>query len=147
MTKATIRLLRKSFARVETQQHVAALVFYQRLFELDPTLRLLFHTDIEVQSRKLVQMLAATVSLLDRPEELCATLEQLGARHVGYGVRDEHYETVGRALLEMLASVLGEDFTISTRKAWADLYAEIARAMKRGAVQVEHPPSFVAASW
>ena len=128
--------LRKTFALVERQSHVAALVFYQRLFELNPMLRPLFKTDIELQAAKLMDMLSSALSLMEKPEELNETLEELGARHVGYGVKTEHYETVGDALLAMLSTVLGKDFTADTRKAWTDLYQFIASTMLRGAARV-----------
>jgi hemoglobin-like flavoprotein len=128
--------LRKTFAIVERQSHVAALVFYQRLFELNPMLRPLFKTDIELQAAKLMDMLSSALSLLEKPEELNETLEELGARHVTYGVRTEHYETVGEALLAMLSTVLGKDFTADTRRAWTELYQLLATTMLRGAGRV-----------
>ena len=130
--------LRKTFALVERQSHVAALVFYQRLFELNPMLRPLFKTDIELQAAKLMDMLATALSLLEKPDDLNETLEDLGARHVAYGVETEHYETVGDALLAMLSAVLGTDFTPDTRRAWTDLYQFIAATMLRGAARVAH---------
>ena len=133
MTAEQIHLLRKTFDPVERQAHVAALVFYRRLFELDPSLRRMFHTDIEVQAKKLIDMLALALSMLERPSELETELEGLGARHVGYGVKDSHYETVGLAMLGMLAEVLGPEWTPEARTAWAELYGFIAGAMKRGA--------------
>ena len=130
--------LRKTFAVVESQSHVSALVFYQRMFELDPMLRPLFKNDIEQQAAKLMDMLASALSLLEKPEELTGTLEALGARHVTYGVKTDHYATVGEALLAMLAAVLGADFNAETRKAWSDLYQFIAETMQRGAARLPH---------
>lgn len=130
--------LRKTFATVERQSHVAALVFYQRLFELDPALRPLFKTDIELQAGKLIDMLASALSLLERPGDLTSILEDLGARHAGYGVKTEHYATVGMALLAMLENVLGGDFTAETRRAWTDLYGLISETMLRGAAHAAH---------
>jgi hemoglobin-like flavoprotein len=68
---------------VEAQGHVAALVFYQRLFEIDPSLRPLFRNDIEAQAGKLMEMLTAALAMMEKPGELRVTLEALGARHVG----------------------------------------------------------------
>jgi len=130
MTDDQVYLLRKSFHRVEQQSRVAALVFYRRLFELDPRVRPLFKTDIEEQSGKLMDMLGLVLSLSERPERLRTELRELGARHVGYGVRNEHYETVGRALLDMFAQVLAEDFTPPIRSAWTEFYKFMANAMK-----------------
>ena len=133
MTSEQKLLVRKSFQTVERAPVVAALVFYRRLFELEPRLRFLFKSDIESQAQKLMEMLGASLGMLERPEQLISELEALGARHVGYGVRDEHYAIVGRALLDMLAEVLGGDFTPETRAAWAELYGVISDTMQRGA--------------
>src|SRR5215208_3482729 len=107
MTSTQIQLIRETFALVAPRANVAALVFYRRLFELDPALRPLFGAEIEEQGRKLMQMLTAAVRLLDKSESLVPVLQDLGRRHVGYGVRDEHYDTVGAALLWMLGETLG----------------------------------------
>lgn len=136
MNAAQIHLVRKSFAEVERQAEVAALVFYRRLFELDPALRPLFKSDIREQSGKLMEMLAAALNLLDHPAALTRELEELGARHAGYGTQPEHYATVRRALLDMLAEVLGDAFTPPTAQAWRELYDFMASAMLRGAVAV-----------
>jgi methyl-accepting chemotaxis protein len=137
MNAAQIHLVRKSFGAVEPQAEVAALVFYRRLFELDPALRPLFKSDIDEQAAKLMEMLAAALSLLERPVELADELEELGARHLGYGTRMEHYPIVRRALLDMLAEVMGDGFTPEIRMAWNDLYDFIEAAMLRGAVAAE----------
>jgi hemoglobin-like flavoprotein len=133
MRPEQIVLLRTSFAAMDRYHHVAALVFYRRLFELDPSLRPLFRNDIEEQARKLMDMLGFALSMLENRAALTAELERLGARHIRYGVRDEHYATVGRALLDMLSEVLGPAFTLDARMAWTDLFTFVAATMQRGA--------------
>jgi hemoglobin-like flavoprotein len=140
MNAAQIHLIRKSFASVDRQADVAALVFYRRLFELDPRLRPLFKTDIHEQGKKLTDMIAAALGLLERPAELAGELEDLGARHAGYGTRPEHYPTVRRALLDMLLEVLGDAFSPAMKEAWDELYDFIEAAMLRGAAAAR-PPS------
>jgi hemoglobin-like flavoprotein len=135
MTPESVHQLRKSFQRIEAQGHVAALAFYQRLFEIDPTLRPLFRNNIEAQATKLMEMLSVALAMLDRPDQLRATLEDLGARHVGYGVKDSHYATVGTALIDMLADVLGHDFNPSLRASWIELLASISAMMLTGAAR------------
>lgn len=137
MTPDQVHLIRKSFAELARHDHVAALVFYRRLFEIDPSLRPLFVGDIEQQAKKLIDMLAALISMLERPLGLDMELRAMGARHVDYGVKDEHYATVGRGLIDMLAEVLGNKFTPQTREAWLELYGAVEATMKRGAA--EHP--------
>ena len=128
-----VYLIRKSFAELARHQHVAALVFYRRLFELDPTLRALFKGDIEEQSRKLMEMLGMLIAMLEQPAGLDIELRAMGARHAGYGVKDAHYATVGQALLEMLAETLDQGFTPEVREAWTLLYGAVQSAMQAGA--------------
>ncbi len=135
MTSQQVYLIRKSFAELSRHDHVAGLVFYQRLFEMAPRLRVLFTSDIEEQSRKLLDMLGILIGMLERPAGLDMELRALGARHVGYGVKMEHYTIVGAALLQMLAEVLAEKFTPEVRAAWTGLYGAVADAMQRGAAQ------------
>src|SRR2546423_14417687 len=80
------QLIRDSFAKIEPRAAIAALVFYQRLFALDPSLRPLFQHDIERQGEKLMQALRFAVATLDNQRELQPVLESLGRRHVYYGV-------------------------------------------------------------
>ena len=137
MTAQQVYLVRKSFAELARHDHVAALVFYRRLFEIDPDLRPLFTGSIEEQARKLMDMLGVLISMLERPLGLDMELRAMGGRHATYGVRDEHYDTVGRALLDMLAESLERDFTPEMRTAWTALYGAVATTMKTGAKENE----------
>ena len=105
-------------------------VFYARLFELDPSLRALFRGDMAEQGRKLMTMIAMAVSSLERLDTIVPAVRQLGARHNGYGVRDEHYVTVGAALLWTLEKGLGAEFTPEVRDAWTATYTLLANTMK-----------------
>ncbi len=136
MTPQQKYLIRKSFAALEPHGSIPGLVFYRRLFELDPSLRKLFKGDIEVQSAKLLDMLGVLISHLERTALLEAELRLMGQRHATYGVETQHYETVGKALINMLAEVTGKEFTPEAREAWTALYAAVADAMLAGAQSV-----------
>jgi nitric oxide dioxygenase len=133
MDPQQIYAIRKTFAEVQRSQDVAALVFYQRLFALDPSLRPMFRGDIGIQARKLMDMLGVLILMLDRPDRLESELRSMGARHRGYGVQDAHYDTVGRALLDMLATVIDKRWTPEAQAAWTALYGVVESAMKAGA--------------
>ena len=126
-------LVQSSFALVVPIAAQAADLFYDRLFEIDPQLRPLFKGDLSEQKKKLMQMLAAAVRGLDDLDALVPVVRDLGARHNGYGVRDEHYDTVAAALLWALEQGLGEAFTPETREAWVEVYGILAATMKSGA--------------
>ena len=48
---------------------------------------------------------------LNRLDALVPVVEDLGRRHAGYGVKDEHYDSVGAALLWTLERGLGKAWT------------------------------------
>ena len=133
MTQHQHQLIRETFQHAERISPIFALTFYQRLFHLDPTLRAMFHSDIAEQSRALMQSLRMLVESVDRFEEVVGVVESLGRRHAGYGVRDEHYDTVGAALLWTFGHALGDSFPPDAREAWAQMYECIATTMKRAA--------------
>jgi|ERR1043166_5572288 hemoglobin-like flavoprotein len=137
MHPARARLIRETFAKIEPRAAIAALVFYQRLFTLDPSLRALFQHDIEQQGVKLMQALQFAVATLERPRELQPVLESLGRRHVYYGVKECHYETVGAALIDTFAHLLGPSFTPEVREAWTAVYAFMSDTMKNAAAKSE----------
>ena len=139
MTPEQVHLIRKSFAELSRHEHIAALVFYRRLFEIDPDLKRLFKGDIEEQSKKLLEMLGVLIAMLERPLGLELELKAMGLRHAGYGVKDEHYAMVGRALLDMLAETLDRGFTPEVREAWTALYGAVETVMKLGAAEADVP--------
>ena len=132
MTPDQINLVKQSFRKLEPLAEEAAILFYARLFELDPSLRRLFRTDIRQQGLKLMEMLGLAVESLDRREGLVPELRSLGARHVAYGVADRDYDTVGAALLWTFEKALDADYTPETQEAWTAVYDLLARTMKDG---------------
>lgn len=145
MTGEQITLVRDSFQKVLPIADAAAALFYARLFDLDPALESLFKGDITEQGRKLMQMLGVAVKSLDRLEQVLPAVEALGERHVGYGVRDRDYDTVGRALIWTLRKGLGDDFTPEVESAWVEVYSTLAGAMKAAAAAAPRPDTVVLA--
>ena len=135
MNEAQIQLVQTSFSQVRPIAVTAAELFYKRLFTLDPALRPMFKGDMAHQGRMLMSMLSAAVNGLTNLAALVPVVRQLGARHANYGVRDEHYATVGSALLWTLEQGLGDAFTLDVRKAWAAAYGVLASTMQAGATE------------
>ena len=133
MTTEQIRLVQTSFAQVAPIAPQAAALFYGRLFELDPGLRPLFKSDLTDQGRKLMQMIGVAVNGLTRLDDIVPAVKQLGVRHATYGVKDEHYDTVGAALLWTLGQGLGDGFTPEVSEAWTEAYTLLASTMKTAA--------------
>lgn len=133
MDPDTIARVRSSWKQVEPIAPAAAALFYENLFAAAPALRPLFRTDLPTQGGRLMAMIGAAVAGLDDVPALVPALRQLGRRHAGYGVRDEHYDLVGAALLKTLSQGLGDAFTPAVREAWTGVYALVAATMKDAA--------------
>jgi hemoglobin-like flavoprotein len=133
VTEAQKTLVQQSFESIATIADDVAVLFYQRLFELDPSLRPMFRSEMGEQRKKLMQMITAAVKGLDRLEQLVPVVQDLGRRHGGYGVVDKHYETVGAALLWTLEMDLGRAFTPEVKDAWVAVYTLLATTMKNAA--------------
>lgn len=136
MNHKQIELVQASFANVLPIAETAAKLFYKRLFELDPSLRSMFHGDMKQQGKKLMDMIALVVVNLRNIERVLPGVRALGKRHAGYRVQDEHYDTVGAALLWTLGRGLGDAFTADVRDAWAAAYEVLATTMKEAAAEV-----------
>jgi hemoglobin-like flavoprotein len=138
MTPKQIDLVRSSWSAVEPIADPAATLFYQRLFELDTSIERLFRrADMAKQRAILMGTLAVVVRSVDRLDTIVPAIEALGRRHAGYGVRPEHYDTVGAALLWTLEKGLGEAFDADTREAWTAAYTTLASMMIEAAREVE----------
>jgi hemoglobin-like flavoprotein len=132
-----IKLVQNTFTQVQPIADKAAALFYNRLFELDPTLRPLFKRKLDEQGVKLMATLTIVVHSLDKPENIVGMVKRLGSRHVSYGVRDEHYDTVGAALLWTLKTALGEAFTADVEAAWTEAYYLLAGLMQEAAAELQ----------
>lgn len=129
MTPEQIALVQESFKKVVPIKDVAAAMFYDRLFTLDPSLRSLFKGDIKEQGRKLMAMIATAVGGLTQLESIVPAVEALGQRHGEYGVQPSHYGTVAEALLWTLEQGLGEAFTDDVKEAWVATYGILSSTM------------------
>ncbi len=133
MTPKQIGLVRESFAKVAPISDQAGALFYDRLFQIAPDVRPLFKGEIGEQGRKLMATIGVAVASLDKLPQLVPVLQDLGRRHAGNGVRDEHYDVVAAALLWTLENGLGDAFTSEVKDAWVSAYSIVADTMKRAA--------------
>ncbi len=133
MTPEDQSLVRESFAKVVPIAPQAAALFYDRLFTLDPTLKPLFKGDMNEQGRKLMAMIGTAVANLHQLDAEVPAVQQLGARHAGYGVTDADYDTVAAALLWTLEQGLGDAYTPAVKEAWTTCYTTLAGVMKDAA--------------
>lgn len=136
MTPEQVTLIQGSFAKVAPIAETAAELFYGKLFELDPELKPLFKGDMKEQGAKLMATLALVVNGLTDLESIVPAVQDLGRKHVGYGVEDSHYDTVGEALIWTLGQGLGDAFTDDVEEAWVTAYGILASTMKDAASEM-----------
>ena len=122
MDSRRVALVQDSFAQIIPLPDETAAYFYDRLFALAPEVRPLFKGDMGQQGRKLVMTLATIVNGLDKLDRIMPAVRELAIRHIRYGVKERHYDVVGRALLDTLRTKLGPDFDRETEAAWAEAY-------------------------
>lgn len=133
ISSTQINLVQDTWGMVKPIKERAAELFYGRLFEMDPSIKALFKGDIVDQGEKLMTSLNLVVEALTDLDSVVPVLQDMGKRHVEYGVQPEHYDTVGAAFLWTLEQGLGEAFNDDVRDAWATAYGLVATTMKDAA--------------
>jgi nitric oxide dioxygenase len=129
MTPDQVKLVQESFAKVVPISDQAAVIFYDRLFEIAPSVKSMFTGDMAEQGRKLMAMLAAVVNGLGNLESILPAASALAGRHVSYGAKAEHYPAVGAALLWTLEKGLGDVWTPEVADAWTAAYGTLSGYM------------------
>lgn len=149
ITETDKQVIKDTWRLVVPIAETAADLFYKRLFELQPSYKEYFTTELKEQKRKLIAMLAFIVKSLDWPEsawrddvadedDLFLVVLALGRRHSElYKIPDSSYATVGEALLWTLDYGLGKKFDDAARKAWTNVYTLVANTMKMGRLSVQ----------
>lgn len=137
MQPAQVHLVQETFEYIVPFAESAGMLFYRRLFALDPNLRALFQDDIHHQANKLMDALSYVVRGLHTPDKIMPRVREMGQRHVAYGVRPEHYTSVGAALLWTLEQGMEERWSSEVATAWAAAYALVVMEMLEGASKAE----------
>jgi hemoglobin-like flavoprotein len=139
MTPEQIAAVQRSFSDLGTRTDELARQFYARLFALDPSVEDLFSTDPAVQRAKFVDELTEIVRSISALDRFVPRALDLGARHVAYRVKPDHYRLVGQALIGALGAVLGDAFDAELEAAWKQAYDLVAETMMEGAAGVPLP--------
>ena len=143
MTQDDIALVQQSWRPIEPVKRVTAELFYLKLFELDPTLQLLFSDDLQSRTQRYIQLMDATVRGLHRADVLMPAIRELGIRHPRFGGSDAHHANIATALLWSLEKGLRKDFTTQVQSAWIKIYGVLSQALRSsslGASLAAGPP-------
>ena len=129
MTPEQVKLVQQSFSKIMPISDMAAVIFYDRLFEIAPQVKTMFPSELAEQRGKLMATLTAVVNGLGNLSSILPAASALAKRHVGYGARAEHYPVVGAALLWTLEKGLGESWTPDVANAWRAAYGTLSGFM------------------
>jgi len=133
MDAHAVSMVQQSFEKVAPLGVKVAEIFYDELFTLDPSLRPMFKPDMTEQRKMVFAALSFVVRSLHTPEAILEPVKALGKRHAAYGVKPEHFATVGNALLRTLQKGLGDEFTPELKGAWVEAYGTLSGLMKEAA--------------
>ena len=94
--------------------------------------------DIEFQAHvtKFMQLINDIVNNLDvQRDEIEKTLMMLGAKHASMdGFSSDYLGVFTKCMLQLLESVIGEEFIPEIKESWTALFTYIARYMTQGSV-------------
>jgi hemoglobin-like flavoprotein len=122
-------LLRASYRHILPVAETIAKTFYHRLFDVAPEIKFLFDpTTATAQYQHFMQVITLAIRDLDSPQKIVAMMQELGQRHLSYGVRPEYYGLVGNSLMWTLRRTLLNDFPPHIESAWTKLYVMTAEA-------------------
>ena len=116
-------------------------LFYTKFFKMEPSAKALFPLSVRLRYKdwdtdeeeaedptnspalrklwaKFITVVGSAVAGIQDCGKLVPNLQQLGVRHVGYGLKPEYFNIAGRVLIEVLAEWLGEGFTKEVENAW-----------------------------
>ncbi|MEQ8558149.1 MAG: globin [Henriciella sp.] len=103
---------------------------YARLFELDPAFRDLFVMDAggEVRAMMLETSLTCLIGVAEGDETQRLQLQADRSHHDGYGVTEEQFSLMFVAMRDTFRELLGEEWTGTHERAWAELLEALADA-------------------
>ncbi|MCL1036195.1 globin domain-containing protein [Shewanella submarina] len=130
LTQNQVELIQGSFCQIAPDASRIADLFYDTLFELAPNTRPLFNNSMSLQWQKLMQMLSSTVAGLYDQEALVPVIQEMGRRHIGYGVKPEHFTPMTDALIFSLQQHLSSAFTPEVRDAWTEFLQWVSDVMQ-----------------
>src|SRR6202041_1770775 len=122
MTPDQVKLVQESFAKVAPISETAAVLFYDRLFEIAPKVKAMFPTDMTEQRRKLMATLAVVVGGLGNLEQVLPAASALAKRHVSYGAKAWNHPVGGAALLWGLGKCQGDGWAPEVADAGVTAY-------------------------
>lgn len=99
------------------------------------------------QPKALAFAILAYARHIDDPTALKDMIERIAEKHVGLNILPEHYPHVGKALLEAIAHVLGDQATPDIMEAWKEAYGFLADVLINREQQIYHAHAAEKGGW
>jgi len=106
--------------------------FYAQLFTMDAEIRAMFPAAMDLQRRRFFEALGRIADAQQTQAErdrLVPYLQELGRAHRKFGVREQHYEVIRRALLATLQRFAAPRWNETAKHAWETAYNRAATIM------------------
>jgi hemoglobin-like flavoprotein len=132
MTSKDRSLLKECVEYIESESiNELCDIFYKKLFDLDPKIKLILSDNDIVLRRKFFNMFSTfkSVKYIDKISEI---ILQMGARHKSYGINEKHIELMKKPLFDSLHEVLGDEKFNYYKAGWEIGYQEIENLFKEG---------------
>jgi len=130
LSKEDIKLIQDSFKKVSEKPQEMGDLLYNHLFDCCPDIANIFKVDMKEQSRLVMKMIKTVVEGLNNVNVIMPAIQNLGSRHVDYGVTAEQYKYFKESLIFALDKVLGKEFDEKTKSAWSKFYDVLEDLMK-----------------
>lgn len=145
MNSQQIALVRQTCTEVAPIADSTAEIFYQKLFQLSPSMRSVFAPGLRERGRQLMETVEAATQIMDHRKAMTSAFAELGSRQMALAAGNNRYEAVGAALILAFRQGLGPSFTPEARQAWIALFDYIDETMKADGNRPTEP-SFAAAA-
>ena len=133
MTDDAIERIRASIQAIEPNLTALSDTFYRRLFEVAPDVRRLFAPDMTRQRGHFEAALALLLRNIAMLDVFGPSLMALGAEHVGYGTKTEHYAVARDCLIYAIRHHAGDGWSDQLERDWHEAIEAVMRPMLRGA--------------
>ncbi len=130
LSKEDIKRIQGSFQKLSGKQQETGDILYKHLFESNPDISKIFTGDMSEQARTFMRMIKTVVEGLNNVHIIMPAIQNMGSRHVDYGVKGEMFTHFKGSLMFALDKVLGSDFDSDTKASWSKLYDVMEELMK-----------------
>jgi signal transduction histidine kinase/hemoglobin-like flavoprotein len=129
LTTKQIELVEKSWDFVLLNSSEAGVIFYNKLFSVEPSLRQVFNGDFSSESQKFITLITFTVHKLSNVEEIISEIKAQEFQGKMKLIQPQHYESAAAALMQTLEEILVNMWNDEVKEAWNAVYVCLAKAM------------------